>query len=79
MADRYPSFEPTIILSQPHEERWDGPRGRVTELIRQGIRGQDGQGTEAYLCGGRPMIDEVKSLLLEKGIRAEHIHHENFF
>ena len=79
IANRHPSFEPTIILSQPHLERWDGPRGRVTDLIRQSITEQDGQWSEAYLCGGRPMIDEVKSLLLEKGFGAEHIHHENFF
>ena len=35
--------------------------------------------SEAYICGGRQMIDDVKRLLLTKGFKAEHIHHENFY
>ncbi len=79
LAGSHPSFAPTLILSQPHQERWDGPQGRVTDLIRQHVTKEESRNSEAYLCGGRPMIDDVKSLLMEKGFAAEHIHHENFF
>ncbi len=79
IAASHPSFDYVIILSQPDLHRWTGPRGRVTDLIRQNITEQDAERTEAYLCGGRQMIDEVKLLLLEKGFKDGHVHHENFY
>lgn len=79
IAVNHPSIEPSIILSQPDLDRWDGPCGRVTDLIRQQVTEKDAERSEAYLCGGRPMIDDVKALLMGKGMGANHIHHENFF
>jgi ferredoxin-NADP reductase len=73
------NFEPTIVLSQPDAQRWSGLRGRVTHLIEERVTQADGARREAYICGGRPMIDDVKALLLTKGFKAEHIHHENFY
>ena len=46
---------------------------------RQHVTEKDAERSEAYLCGGRPMVDDVKVLLMDKGMGANHIHHENFF
>lgn len=75
----FPNFEPTVILSQPDGEPWRGLRGRVTDLICRRVTEEDAYRTEAYFCGGGSMINDVKSLLLGKGIGASHVHHENFF
>jgi len=75
----HPRFEPTIILSQPDPVGWTGLRGRVTDLIRDQVSREEAVTTDAYLCGGRPMIEEAKRLLIYKGMNIEHIRHENFF
>jgi ferredoxin-NADP reductase len=78
-AAKHPNFEPVITLSQPDPEAWSGPRGRVTRLIQQQVTRVDAERSEAYLCGGRQMIEDVKRLLIEKGLEPEHIQHENFY
>jgi len=79
MRERHPWFEPTIILSQPDPARWLGLRGRVTDLIREQVSLDEASHTDAYLCGGRPMIEDAKRLLIQKGMSVEQIRHENFF
>jgi NAD(P)H-flavin reductase len=75
----HPSFEPTIILSQPDPMGWRGLRGRVTDLIHEQVSADQVSNTDAYLCGGRPMIEEAKRLLISKGMQVDHIRYENFF
>jgi NAD(P)H-flavin reductase len=75
----HPSFEPTIILSQPDPMGWRGLRGRVTDLIHEQVSADQVLNTDAYLCGGRPMIEEAKRLLINKGMKVDQIRHENFF
>jgi ferredoxin-NADP reductase/ferredoxin len=72
-------FEPTIILSQPDPVEWRGLRGRVTDLIRDQVSPEEASHTDVYLCGGRSMIEDVKQLLIHKGMSLEHMHHENFY
>jgi len=72
-------FEPTIILSQPDPIGWPGLRGRVTDLISEQVSAGEASNTDAYLCGGRPMIEEAKRLLIQKCMKVDHIRHENFF
>jgi len=79
LRETHPWFEPTIILSQPDPIGWSGLRGRVTDLIRDQVSADEASNTDAYLCGGRPMIEEAKRLLIHKGMNIKHIHHENFF
>ena len=79
LRDTHPWFEPTIILSQPDPVGWPGLRGRVTDLIREQVSLEEASKTDAYLCGGRPMIEEAKRLLIHKGMNVAHIRHENFF
>jgi NAD(P)H-flavin reductase len=79
LRESHPWFEPTIILSQPDPEGWSGLRGRVTDLINEQVSADQVANTDAYLCGGRPMIEEAKQLLINKGMHVDHIRHETFF
>jgi ferredoxin-NADP reductase len=79
LRERYPRFEPTIILSQPDPLGWRGLRGHVTDLIHEQVSADQVSNTDAYLCGGRPMIEEAKRLLINKGMQVDHIRHETFF
>ena len=79
LAVSHSNFEPTVVLSQPDPTLWTSPRGRVTDLIRQQVTRDEAENSEVYICGGRPMIEDVKRLLIEKGLKAEHVHRENFF
>jgi len=79
LRETHPWFEPTIILSQPDPMGWSGLRGRVTDLINEQVSADEASNTDAYLCGGRPMIEEAKRLLIHKGMKVDHIRHENFF
>ena len=79
LRESHPSFEPAIILSQPDPMGWNGLRGRVTDLIHEQVSADQVSNTDAYLCGGRPMIEEAKRLLINKGMKVDQIRHENFF
>jgi NAD(P)H-flavin reductase len=79
LRESHPWFEPTIILSQPDPMGWHGLRGRVTDLINEQVSADQVSNTDAYLCGGRPMIEEAKRLLIYKGMEVDHIRHETFF
>lgn len=79
LAAHYPGFEHWITLSQPDPERWAGPHGRVTDLIDRLVTAEDAARTEAYLCGGRPMIESCRRKLEALGFAADAIHYERFF
>ena len=79
LASRYPEFKYDITLSSPNPETWAGGRGRVTDLIEKRVQPADVETTEAYLCGGRDMIEECKARLMAKGFPETAIHNENFY
>jgi ferredoxin-NADP reductase/ferredoxin len=75
----YPGFSSTIAMSAPDPAQWAGPRRRVTDLVRDLVTPDHAARTEAYLCGSRAMIDDVREALLAKGLDPAHIHFENFY
>jgi ferredoxin-NADP reductase/ferredoxin len=75
----YPGFEYRIILSRADPEIWSGPRGRVTDLIDKYVTGDDAARSEAYICGGRPMIDSCVGRLKDLGFPEDAIKYERFF
>lgn len=79
LGAHYPELESIITLSAPDPTRWAGPRGRVTDLIRQHVTAADAARTDVYLCGGREMITSCKELLVERGFPREALKHENFY
>ncbi len=75
----YPGFEYRIVLSCADPETWSGPRGRVTDLIDRHITAADAVRTEAYICGGRPMIESCIARLSALGFAEDAIKYERFF
>jgi ferredoxin-NADP reductase len=70
---KYPNFHLHIYVSRSSE--WQGNKGRITHGIAD-IQDQD---MDAYICGGREMIEEVEQLLLDKGVPKEQIYYERFY
>lgn len=52
--------------------------GRVTEFLRKTSE-VDWTQSHFYLCGNGAMISEVKSILFEKNVEKNYIHHEAYF
>ena len=75
----YPGFSSTIAMSAPDPAQWAGRPARVTELVRDQITPEQAARTEAYLCGSRAMVDDVRETLLAKGLEPAHVHSENFY
>ncbi len=70
----FPNFEFHVVLSQA-SDAWTMCRGRVTDCLS--IHPMlDSAGY--YICGNKQMIIDVQTLLLQKNILPEHIHHEEF-
>lgn len=76
LAAEHDNLDFTLTLSRPNEE-WPGSRGRVTAILPD-IE-FDPEKADVYLCGGKPMIDDVKQLFLDKGFDKSHIFFEQFF
>ncbi len=69
------NFEFIPTISQPVAD-WPLAVGRVTDYLKKAeLREQ----TAYYLCGNARMINEVKSILQQRGVVAELIHHEKFY
>lgn len=76
LAETFENFNFTPILSRPPED-WPLSRGRVTDILS--AKEINIQSAGYYLCGSAPMIQDTKSILLEKGVPPEFIHFEKFF
>ena len=68
-------FYPT--LSRVGEnDKWDGEKGRVTNLIGKYI--PENAKLDIYLCGAPAMIDSCMKLLKQKGIPEDHMYFDKF-
>jgi len=65
-------------VSQPSAQ-WKGFKGRVTDYLRELGDKFEWLNTEYYLCGNGAMINETKTLLLEKGVPKENVHLEIYY
>lgn len=75
LSKENPNFKFQITLSQA-EEGWSGNQGRVTELLNK--LELDTINTEAYICGLKEMVDDVKTLLIAKGFSEKNINFEKY-
>ncbi len=76
LVEKFKNFKYKLALTRP-DEKWEGLKGRVTELIEQDF--DDLKGYEAYICGGQAMISSAEELLLKKGMDVESIYYEKFY
>ena len=71
----FSNFTVHLTLSQPSDE-WPLCKGRVTAcLTEHSFSLQAGY----YLCGNGQMVEDVNTLLLEKGLSPDRIHREKFY
>ena len=76
LAKQYPNFTCDITLTKPENSDWNGKVGRVTDILRSSDI--DVNNTEVYICGLKVMIEEVVSILKEKGMPQENINFEKY-
>lgn len=76
LDEYYDNFTFDIVLSRP-PETWPLCRGRVTDCLR--THGQTWNEKGFYLCGSKAMIEDVKKLLVAKGVDEARIHNEKFY
>lgn len=65
LAKTHRNFSFMATLSRP-ENGWQGPRGRVTRLVEEGIASV--KHLAVYLCGNGGMIKDVTAILNGKGL-----------
>ncbi len=63
-----------VTLTQPDKD-WSGLRGRVTEHVGALRLGEK---AAVYLCGGKPMLDDMRQLLKAAGVPSAQILTEQF-
>ena len=75
LSTAFPNFKFHPVLSQSPNE-WSLCRGRVTDCLSiHDLMPNSGY----YLCGNQTMIADVITVLTQRGVAAEKIHHEKFY
>jgi len=77
LASKYENFDFKLTLSQPEDESWDGLTGRVTAILPEADF--DFDRIQAYICGSKSMIDQVKKFFIDKGVPEDDIKNEVFW
>jgi NAD(P)H-flavin reductase len=82
LTEEYPNFVFDQVLSQPGEG-WSLCTGHVQDcLVRDFTSGGSlqvlSEGWEAYVCGGKEMVEEVKEKLVELGMQEDKIFEEKY-
>jgi Na+-transporting NADH:ubiquinone oxidoreductase subunit F len=69
------TFMPTLSRSK-EEDRWQGEKGRVTDLIEKYI--PENADVEVYICGSPVMVESCEEILKKKGISEDNIFYDKF-
>ncbi|MFA6163611.1 MAG: 2Fe-2S iron-sulfur cluster-binding protein [Methylobacter sp.] len=77
LQSRNPNLKVTVTLSNPGEEPWLGPTGRIDKaFLERTIPNPADQ--RVHLCGPPPMMDAVKAALSDLGVPTSQIKTEAF-
>lgn len=75
LEDAFANFSFHPVVSRP-QQAWTLCRGRVTDCFAMHDIPEN---AGYYLCGGKPMIESMVTLLESRGVPKERVHHEKFF
>ena len=75
MAQRVPTFKFVPTLTRP-DPSWTGRSGRVQEHLREAIG--DRRDIDVFICGLKPMVNEVRNILREMGFDRKQIFFEKY-
>ena len=76
LQEQHPNFHYVPTLSRATTFEWDGQRGWIQEAFLRTFSGQNA--FHAYVCGIKPMVDDVKRLLQDHGLKDSEIHLERY-
>jgi ferredoxin-NADP reductase/putative sterol carrier protein len=72
-----PRLSVTVTMSDPQDEPWSGPTGRIDQtILRRAVPNIAAQ--RVHLCGPPSMMDAVKSVLIDLGVPQGQIKTEAF-
>jgi ferredoxin-NADP reductase len=72
-----PNLSVTVTMSNPVDETWNGPIGRVdAALLASAVPGIGSR--RAHICGPPAMMDDVRAALIKLGVREAQIKTEAF-
>jgi ferredoxin-NADP reductase len=75
MASRFPQFRFWPTLSRP-DENWKGRTGHVQAHLAEALGSR--RDLDAYLCGLRQMVDDVRTILKGMGFDRKQIFYEKY-
>ena len=75
LAERYSNFRFLPTVTRPHEH-WKGLTGRVQPHLLEEL--QERKDLDIYICGMKEMVDDVRTLLKEKGFDRKQIIFEKY-
>ena len=75
MARQFPQFRFWPTLTQP-EFGWQGRAGRVQTHLDEALA--EHHDFDVYLCGLKPMVDDVRRILKERGFDRKQIRYEKY-
>ncbi len=78
LAKTHKNFKLVLLLTGEAGEGWDGESGRL-DAAKFDRHVPDVSNTEFYMCGPRPFMDAVSSLLAEKGVDVKAKLHKELF
>lgn len=77
LEEQLPNFKFYPCLSQPKpEDNWNGETGLITKIVEKYL--DNGENTEAYLCGSPGMIGACVEVLNKKGVTDDRIFYDKF-
>ncbi len=77
VAVKHPCFSSHICLSRDDKPQAPYRSGRIHKALGEDIN--DFSGKEAYICGSKEMVEEMKSFLFSTGMEKQHIFTEKFY
>jgi NAD(P)H-flavin reductase len=75
LARQYPNFTFLPTLTRP-EPDWQGPQGRVQGHVLTTLG--ERRDMDVYICGLKEMVNDVRSLLKEKGVDRKRVVYERY-
>jgi len=65
-----------LTVTREAAPTWSGTRGRIdVDLLRRLLRGPE---TFCYVCGPRPLVEEMPKALADLGVPADHVRVEEW-
>jgi Na+-transporting NADH:ubiquinone oxidoreductase subunit F len=78
LAAKHPGFKVVYALSEAPDNPadWDGDNGFIHLAVERHMK--PGAKRQAFLCGPEPMVEAVRSVLLDRGLEPDRIYNDSF-